>query len=219
MVKITITGYQAMFNIFGDLITNVNIEISDTADLSSISEMRLVDLYCKHMIRVDYDKNSKANRLLSASRAIGYDYCEWGSHDYSRSNVFHHLGIIEKMEKDGYNHAIRVVVCKYSFSDKVVVWSDNLHSTVKYIREYGKEVRLKDVPFYVIDLFVLSNPIVSAVDMEVLRPNLSEIIGSVSSAYSRYERSNSKDLIDVGYLVGDLLDDTPELYTYHNTAL
>lgn len=111
MVKITITGYQAMFNIFGDLITNVNIEISDTADLSSISEMRLVDLYCKHMIRVDYDKNSKANRLLSASRAIGYDYCEWGSHDYSRSNVFHHLGIIEKMEKDGYNHAIRVVVC------------------------------------------------------------------------------------------------------------
>lgn len=208
-----------MFNIFGDLITNVNIEISDTYDLSSISEMRLVDLYCKHMIRVDYDKNSKANRLLSASRAIGYDYCEWGSHDYSRSNVFHHLGIIEKMEKDGYNHAIRVVVCKYPFSDKVVVWSDNLHSTVKYIREYGKEVRLKDVPFYVIDLFVLSHSIVSAVDMEVLRPNLSEIIGSVSSAYSRYERSNSKDLIDIGYLVGALLDDTPELYTYHNTAL
>lgn len=57
-----------MFNIFGDLITNVNIEISDTADLSSISEMRLVDLYCKHMIMVDYDKDSKANRLLSASR-------------------------------------------------------------------------------------------------------------------------------------------------------
>lgn len=100
-----------MFNMFGDLITGVNIEISDTADLSSISEMRLVDLYCKHMIRVDYDKDSKANRLLSASREIGYDYCEWGSHDYSRSNVSHHLCIIEKMEKDGYNHAIRVVVC------------------------------------------------------------------------------------------------------------
>ena len=96
---------------FGDLITGVNIEISDTVDLSSISEMRLVDLYCKHMIRVDYDKESKANRLLSVSRTIGYGYCEWGSHDYSRSNVFHHLGIIEKMEKDEYNHVIRVVVC------------------------------------------------------------------------------------------------------------
>lgn len=100
-----------MFNIFGDLITNVNIEISDTYDLSSISEMRLVDLYCKHMIRVDYDKESKANRLLSASRAIGYDYCEWGICSGHRSNVQHHIGIIEKMEKDGYNHAIRVVVC------------------------------------------------------------------------------------------------------------
>ena len=101
-----------MFNMFGDLITGVNIEISDTADLSSISEMRLVDLYCKHMIKVNFfDKEAKSNRLLRASRAVGYDYCEWGSHDYSRSNVSHHLGIIEKMEKDGYNHAIRVVVC------------------------------------------------------------------------------------------------------------
>lgn len=96
---------------FGDPITGVNIEISETVDLSSISEMRLVDLYCKHMVRVDFNKDSKANRLLSASRAIGYDYCEWGSHDYSRSNVIHHFGIIEKMEKDRYNHAIRVVVC------------------------------------------------------------------------------------------------------------
>lgn len=208
-----------MFNIFGDLITDVNIEISDTDDLSSISEMRLVDLYCKHMIRVDYDKDSKANRLLSASRVIGYDYCEWGSHDYSRSNVSHHLGIIEKMEKDGYNHAIRVVVCKYPFSDKVIVWTDNLHSTVKYIREYGKGVKLKDISFYVVDLFLLSHPVVSAVDMNVLRPSLSAIVGAVSSAYFRYEMSNSKDLIDVGYLVGDLLDDIPELYTYQNTAL
>lgn len=100
-----------MFNIFGDLITDVNIEISDTTDLSSISEMRLVDLYCKHMIRVDYNKESKANRLLSASRAIGYEYCEWGTHSGHRSNGLYHLGIIEKMEKEGYNHAIRVVVC------------------------------------------------------------------------------------------------------------
>lgn len=208
-----------MFDMFGDPITGVNIEISDTVDLSSISEMRLVDLYCKHMIRVDYDKESKANRLLSASRTIGYGYCEWGSHDYSRSNVFHHLGIIEKMEKEGYNHAIRVVVCKYPFSDKVIVWTDNLHSTVKYIREYGKEVKLKDIPFYVVDLSLLSHPVVSAVDMKVLRPNLSAIVGAVSSAYFRYEMSNLKDLIDVGYLVGDLLDDIPDLYTYQNTAL
>lgn len=100
-----------MFNMFGDLITGVNIEISDNADLYSISEMRLVDLYCKHMIRVDFNKESKANRLLSASRAIGYDYCEWGICSGHRSNVHHHIGIIEKMEKDRYDHAIRVVVC------------------------------------------------------------------------------------------------------------
>ena len=44
---IFITTYKEryfMFNMFGDVITGVNIEISDTADLSSISGMRLVDL-------------------------------------------------------------------------------------------------------------------------------------------------------------------------------
>lgn len=100
-----------MFNMFGNLITGVNIEISNIVDLSSISEMKLVDLYCKHMIRVDYDKESKANRLLSASRTIGYGYCEWGTHSGHRNNVLYLMGIIEKMEKEGYNHAIRVVVC------------------------------------------------------------------------------------------------------------
>ena len=206
-----------MFNMFGDII---NIEISDTADLSSISEMRLVDLYCKHMIKVNFfDKEAKSNRLLRASRAVGYDYCEWGTHNGHRNNVSYHIDIIEKMEKEGYNHAIRVVVCKYPFSDKAIVLTDNLHSTVKYIREYGKEVKLKDIPFYVVDLSLISNPVVSAVDMKVLRPNLSAIVGAVSSAYFRYEMSNSKDLIDVGYLVGDLLDDISDLYTYQNTAL
>lgn len=48
---------------------------------------------------------------------------------------------------------------------------------------------------------------------------MSAIMGAVSSAYFRYEMSNSKNIIDIGYLVGDLLNDNPKLYTYHNTHL
>lgn len=62
-------------------------------------------------------------------------------------------------------------------------------------------VKLKDIHFYVVDLSLLSHPIISAVDMKMLRPNIFVIVGAVSSAYFRYEMSNSKDLIDVGYLV------------------
>lgn len=130
--------------------------------LSNLLDMKLIDMYCKHMIRNDLSNDSKANQLLSASREVHYEYCEWGRHDYSRSNVLHHLGIIDKMESDGYNHAIRVVICKYQFCDKTIVWTDNLHSTVKYIREKGKEVRLRDVPFYVVDLSDLSHPVIGA---------------------------------------------------------
>lgn len=190
-----------------------------TCLLSNLLDMKLVDMYCKHMIRNDFSNDSKANQLLSASREVHYDYCEWGRHDYSRSNVLHHLGIIDKMESDGYNHAIRVVVCKYQFCDKTIVWTDNLHSTVKYIREKGKEVRLRDVPFYVVDLSDLSHPVIGAYDKDVLKLSMSAIMGAVSSAYFRYEMSNSKNIIDIGYLVGDLLNDNPKLYTYHNTHL
>ena len=94
-----------------------------------------------------------------------------------------------------------------------------MHSTVKYIREKGKEVRLRDVPFYVVDLSDLSHPVIGAYDKDVLKPSMSAIMGAVSSAYFRYEMSNSKNIIDIGYLVGDLLNDNPKLYTYHNTHL
>ena len=31
--------------------------------------------------------------------------------------------------------------------------------------------------------------------------------------------SNSPELINIGYIVGDILDDNPELYTYYNKHL
>lgn len=122
------------------------------------------------------------------------------------------------MEKNKYNHAIRIVICKYNFSDKTIVWTDNLHSTIKYIRKLGKDACLKDIPFYVVNLTNLKYPKVLS-NNEILRPIISDILGAVSNAYFRYEMSNSKELINIGYTVNDMLNDSPELYTYHNTYL
>lgn len=129
---------------------NINIEIQRSMEFeNNLLNMKLVEMYCKHVI-LNSSNKSKANQLLIASNKIHYEYCEWGVHDGSPSDLSHHLSIITKMESDKYNHAVRVVICKYKFCNEPIVWTDNLHSTVKYIREYGKEVRLKDIPFYVI---------------------------------------------------------------------
>ena len=197
--------------------TNINIKIQKDAKIEDeFLNMKLTDMYCKHMIKNDSNFNSKANRLLKFSDKIEYEFCEWGSHEKQPSNIFHHLNIITKMETDNYNHPIRIVICKYDFCNKPIIWTDNLHSTVKYIREYGKEAKLKDIPFYVVDLTDLKSPIIKGYKNS-LRSDYSDILGALSNAYFRYEKSNLKELIDVKYLVKDLLCDNPNLYTYRNS--
>lgn len=197
----------------------INIQIEDSYKFKEqLLDMKLTELYCKHMIKNNSDEKSKSNKLLNTSHNMGYEWCEWGSHEDFPSNLSHHIDIITKMERNEYNHAIRIAICKYDFSDDLIVWADNLHSTIKYIRELGKGACLKDVPFYVVDLTDLGNPRVLS-DNENLRPIVSDILGAVSSAYFRYEMSNSSELINVRYTVADILKDNPELYTYHNTHL
>ena len=197
----------------------LNIQIRDNYKFKEqLLKTKLIKLYCKHMIKNNSEKESKSNQLLNASRKVGYEWCEWGSHEGLPSDLSHHINIVTKMERNEYNHAIRIVICKYDFSDRAIVWTDNLHSTIKYIREIGKDACLKDIPFYIVDLTDLRNPKILS-DNRILRPATSDILGAVSSAYCRYERSNSRELINIGYTVNDMLNDNPELYTYHNTHL
>ena len=196
---------------------DINIKIQEDMTFSNkLLNMKLTDMYCKHMMKNSIMDGPKANNLFVESEKVGYKYCEWGSHSNHSSDLSYHLDIITKMESDNYNHAIRIVICKYKFQDEPIIWTDNLHSTIKYIREFGKEVELKDVPFYVVDLFDLKNPIIGTNNKNILKPNISDILGAISSAYFRYEMSNSQELINNKYTIDDFLNDNPELYTFRN---
>lgn len=172
-------------------------------------DTKLTDMYCKHMVRID-NNNTKANKLLQESRKIGYDICEWGLHRGYPSSPQHHMGIIRKMEKDNYNHTVRIVICKYDFYEEPIIWIDNLHSAIKYIREYGRDVKLQDIPFYIVDISKYDSPSICGYN-HFLKNNYENILGAVSCAYKRFSRSNSKELIDVHYTIEDLLNDNPWL--------
>ena len=189
----------------------MNIEIQRNGEfVDEFLNMKLINMYCKHVIN---NQKEKSNQLLVKSHEIGYEFCEWGSHNGHPSDLSYHLDIIKNMERDNYNHSIRIVICKYSFCNEPIIWVDNLHSSIRYIRKYGKETKLKDIPFYVVDLTNLDSPILKGY-RNSLRLEYSNILGAMSSAYFRYEMSNSKELIDVGYTIEDLLIDNPSLYTY-----
>lgn len=181
---------------------------------NALLNMRLADMYCKHMVKSNYCKDSKANKLLAASCKLDYPACEWGFHLSHASDIVYHINLIERMEGDGYNPIIRIVICKYDFCNKSIVWVDNLHSSIKYIRQYGEDVKLRDIPFYVVDITNFDNPVISGY-FDNLRKSYKDILGAVSCAYKRFERSNLKELIDVHYTVGDLLKDNPALCDKH----
>lgn len=197
---------------------NLNIKINN--DISeNLLNMNLTDMFCKHVIRRNPDGiQIKAGKLYIESCKLGYKVCNWGLHVGHASDIQYHINSIVQMERDGYNPAIRVVICKYDFCEMPIVWIDNLHSAIKYIREYGKNVKLGDIPFYVVDISDYDHPSIHGYNGS-LRERYEDILGAVSCAYKRFRRSNSKKLIEIGYTVKDFLYDNPMLYTELNTHL
>ena len=184
-----------------------------------ILNMKLTSMLCKHVIKHNFYKEySKAFRLYIASQKLGYEMCNWGLHVGHANDIQYHINLIVQMEKDNYNPAIRIVICKYSFCDKPVIWIDNLHSAIKYIRQYGKDVKLKDIPFYIVDISDYEHPIISG-NSGYLRENYEDIFGAISCAYARFNRSNSRELVEIGYTLDDFLNDNPKLYTEQNIYL
>ena len=178
--------------------------------------MKLKDMYCKHVLSLSV----KAQMLLQESLQIGYKYCQWGSHELDKDSLdlFYHARKIENMERKKYEHAIRIVICKYPFLNNPIVWVDNLHSAILQMRKHGLDVTLKEIPFYIVDISEYNHPIImshnnSFIDTEENRN------GVLYCAYKRYERSNNKELISLNYKISDFVNDNYELYTFHNKIL
>lgn len=172
---------------------------------NELLNMRLIDIRCKHAMRT----SDRACEVIQFSSIIGYDIAEWGACS-NHVDIRYHADVIMKMEEDNYNHAERIVICNYDFYKKPCIWLDNIHSAVMYVRKYGLNVTLKDIPFYVIDISN-NEPIISENEPGTLDMNMQHIEDAINCAYKRQERSNSKDLIDLNYLFGEFLTDNPVL--------
>ena len=181
-----------------------NISITDEMP-DYILNMKLTDLLCKHV----FNSSRKALKLLISSVAVGYTYCQWNVANNHIKDFEYDMQRILKMEQDGYNHPLRIVACKYSFSDNLYFWCDNMHSAVKYIRQYGTDVKLRDLPFYVVYSGVPTKIITYR---NSVRLNIKDVEGVFRCAVKRFFRSNSKDILDIHYTVGDFVNDNPEFF-------
>lgn len=187
-----------------------DIEIEVIEDMPEhYLNMELKSLLCKHV----FSLTEKAYALLNASIMIGYDYCLWNVANNKPQDFNYDMNRILKMEKENYNHALRIIACKYEFSDEKYYWCDNIHSAIKYIRQYGDNVELKDLPFYVVDCEENKKTTVYSYNKSV-RLIEKDIIGIVKAADKRYRWSRYKKLVDVSYTIKNFIDDNPDFISY-----
>ena len=160
----------------------------------------LKDLLAKHVHAVDSDK---AKVLLNLSLTMKYNTCRWGSVSKNFSEQYQ-LNKIKKMDMDNVDNAIRIVVCKYPFSDEKYLWTDNLHTTIRHIRNNGIACKLNDIKYYIIEV---ENGVATRIIN--IRNSFSSSLGfgSVESAIKRYKYSENKTLIALRYTVGDFLEE------------
>lgn len=166
---------------------------------SEFLNLSLKDMMCKHVLKV----GEREQRLIEESKLCGYDWCKWGTHSGNTSAEYH-KNIINTMIKDNYNHSVRIVRCRYHFSDRDYYWVDNLHSTIKYMKQFGKDITLRDIPFYIIDL--TGKDAVVYGYREFFKTDLFSVVGAIESARQRVIRSNSEKLVSIDYRVSDFID-------------
>lgn len=170
---------------------------------NDLLNMKLTDMRCKHAL----PETAKGNEVIRLSKEIGYEWAKWGAHS-NHNNVAYHADVVMKMEFDMFEHPERIVVCDYPFSNEKHVWIDNMHSAVMYVRKYGLDVKLSDIPFYVVDISG-GNEIVADNGTGIVIPNKAS--GAVISARKRQAWSCSEELIALNYTLKDLLEENPVL--------
>ena len=163
------------------------------------------ELLCKHTWGKYEDLSDKARGLYD--RTLGA--CQWSSDDGTEKDS-KHLNVIDGMERDGYENAVRLVALPGLEGELVI---DNLHTAIAWLRRFGVDATLADMPCYIVDVsskepFVLT-------DGRLFRDSVRECQGAVQAAM-RYRPLRSvywpDDLTENGmYRLGDFIRDHPEL--------
>lgn len=181
------------------------MEFKYTDDLSSYRNLlntRVVDKRCKHVLDTS---NEKAEQALKESKKIGYNECHWGMwHEGYTSIEESRLCNLDRVRRRIYKCVItpmRVVICLGGS-----VWIDNLHNALVNVLVFGESVRLRDIPFYIVDLSENDGVPVVVDVFGSLKDSVRDIKGAIDSAKYRDDRVNEA-ICECNYRLKDFMKD------------
>lgn len=166
---------------------------------SNVLEYPVAALECKHVIL------NKPKEIYEASVKANYEYVILGSHRHASINDENER-IFNMVSNKSFNRPVRIVKAKDER-----LWCDNTHTAMAYLRRnYKKDIRLKDIPFYLVDVsrdvpvvFSINNSIVkndddiqrtincslqinSRIDKGVRPKGMSYTVGELNNIMSEY---------------------------------
>lgn len=164
----------------------------------TILHTKVTDLECKHVVSL------LASDVYNASKKAGYQNVVLGSH--RNGTLESESKIIEDMQKDVmFNRPIRVILAKDNR-----LWCDNTHSAIAYVKRFGTNITIEEIPFYLVDIRA-EIPIVISVNKSIL-PNVEHIKNAIACSLRINQR------IDLGvrprnmhWNINDLMNDLDSL--------
>lgn len=118
-----------------------NFRLLENEDIyQTLLNRTLGSLECKHVVSLS------AIKIYRLSLHVGYDWVVFGSH--RKGSLESEKLIIDHMANDNrFNRPMRVV-----YGPDGRLWADNTHTCMAYMKRYGSDTKLKEVPFYVVDV-------------------------------------------------------------------
>lgn len=151
---------------------------NNSPEIQKLLPLKLTNLECKHIPYVD----NKTKKLHQNALNIGYNNDIFGSHRIY-TDIFDELGRIHNMAQASCLRAVRIVI-----TQDERIWSDNTHWTISYLFRYGKDTKLSDIPFYVIDFRTEIPTVINY--SSTLFDSITEIKKAMNAAKNIQERLN-----------------------------
>ncbi|MFI3166468.1 MAG: hypothetical protein R3Y45_09405 [Bacillota bacterium] len=167
----------------------INFEVIKDDKYKTINELLdvcLKNLECKHISNI----NERTTILNNNAIKVGYDYHIFGSHRVENA-ISSEIDRIINMSNSQCDRAIRIVITRDGR-----FWSDNTHWTLAYLIKFNLNVKLRDVPFYIVDFRCKTPQIISYKD--TLFASVYDLENAVNAASAIQER------IDIGWRTSNL---------------
>lgn len=167
-------------------------------DYRDVLCVRAVDCICKNVCNLESDK---AKRVYELGRKVGYDQVIWGYRcglwgRYDVNRIVQ-LGQIQRVISKGIKRPVRIII-----GYQGTIWIDNLHTCIASILCYGENMKISDMPVYIVDMRD-DVPIIVDINRSVSF-DYDKIAGVIQCSKDRLSRIHI-DLYDVNYTICEFM--------------